>query len=429
MQEYGTYVSELGRLLREVRSPSENTAGRVTAALNGEPFARLRDAVEIDDLRAAGAFFTSSHLAARLIAALDDDLTDAARILDPACGAGDLLLACAARLPIEPDAMGTAHAWAQQLIGIDTHREFTRATRIRLATLAAMRTRDTEYDADALPRRFRRVRVGDGLRARKAWEAATHIVLNPPFTRARAPSDCSWASGTINSAALFVERAARLGSDGTILLAVLPDVLRSGSNYQRWRQMIETHARIVDTTVVGRFDPETDVDVFLLHAVIGSATAKTKSSWVSGLTEHLTISDVADVSVGSVVEFRHERRGRSYPYASPKSVPAWKEARRLDTTRRFEGRVFLPPFVVVRRTSRPGNGPRAVSSIVNTNVPTAVENHLLVVRPHDGTLATCWRLVGALKATSTTEWLNNRIRCRHLTVGAVANVPLPGWSP
>jgi hypothetical protein len=40
-------------------------------------------------------------------------------------------------------------------------------------------------------------------------------------------------------------------------------------------------------------------------------------------------------------------------------------------------------------------------------------------------LRDCEKLVQVLRRESTTEWLNERIRCRHLTVSAVADIPWP----
>jgi hypothetical protein len=52
-----------------------------------------------------------------------------------------------------------------------------------------------------------------------------------------------------------------------------------------------------------------------------------------------------------------------------------------------------------------------------------VENHLLVCMPRDHKLETCQRLIEALANPQTTEWLDQRLRCRHLTVTALREVP------
>lgn len=53
----------------------------------------------------------------------------------------------------------------------------------------------------------------------------------------------------------------------------------------------------------------------------------------------------------------------------------------------------------------------------------AVENHLVVLRPLDGSQAACEQLLGVLDSEATSQWLDRRIRCRHLTVGALQTVP------
>ena len=100
--------------------------------------------------------------------------------------------------------------------------------------------------------------------------------------------------------------------------------------------------------------------------------------------------------------------------------------REVSNNRRFEGRVFSPPFVVVRRTSRPGDKHRALGTIINNARPVAVENHLLVLLPKDGTVKACRELLRVLRKPQTTQWLDQYIRCRHLTVSALAD--LPWWS-
>jgi hypothetical protein len=53
-----------------------------------------------------------------------------------------------------------------------------------------------------------------------------------------------------------------------------------------------------------------------------------------------------------------------------------------------------------------------------------IENHLLVLLPADKSEETCRKIMRILAAPSTTNWLNSHIRCRHLTVAAVAQIPI-----
>ena len=91
--------------------------------------------------------------------------------------------------------------------------------------------------------------------------------------------------------------------------------------------------------------------------------------------------------------------------------------------KRFSGTLFSPPFVAVRRTSRPVDSGRAIGTLVIGDCRVAVENHLLVVRPKDPSVEACEEVLRLLKEDRTDRWLNNRIRCRHLTVSALRELP------
>ena len=95
----------------------------------------------------------------------------------------------------------------------------------------------------------------------------------------------------------------------------------------------------------------------------------------------------------------------------------------LTNNRKYTGRTFQPPFVVVRRTSRPDDKFRAVATVIVGHELVAVENHLMVLLPKDNKLSSCKKLLSVLKSEETNKWLNERIRCRHLTVNALKNVP------
>jgi hypothetical protein len=91
--------------------------------------------------------------------------------------------------------------------------------------------------------------------------------------------------------------------------------------------------------------------------------------------------------------------------------------------RRFSTEPFIPPFVVVRRTSRVGQSHRAVGTIVTGSEPVAVENHLLVLIPRHSSLPKCRDLIRVLRSGQTNEWFDRRIRCRHLTAAALRQLP------
>ena len=113
------------------------------------------------------------------------------------------------------------------------------------------------------------------------------------------------------------------------------------------------------------------------------------------------------------------------PYLHAKHVPHWGEYRAGLETVAFAGRRFSPPFVVIRRTSSPTDQFRALGTLILGDQPVAVENHLLVCLPRFGGLEECRRLLAHLRAPRINRFLNSRIRCRHLTVGVVREIPLP----
>jgi hypothetical protein len=141
------------------------------------------------------------------------------------------------------------------------------------------------------------------------------------------------------------------------------------------------------------------------------------------LTDTTTIADFFDVHVGRVVPHRDKETGPCHPYIHARCVPTWTVMRNFSETRSHEGRVYEPPFVIIRRTSRPGHPYRAAATVIAGDRQVAVENHLIVCEPRDRKLSTCKELMRQLKTQRVNDFLDSRIRCRHLTVGAVATIP------
>jgi hypothetical protein len=101
----------------------------------------------------------------------------------------------------------------------------------------------------------------------------------------------------------------------------------------------------------------------------------------------------------------------------------WAEIRTITETRRFTGRTFFPPLVLIRRTSRPGDNYRAVATLVLGKRRVAVENHLLVATPKRGGAAICRALIRLLRSKRTTTLLDRWMRCRHLTTASASSLP------
>jgi hypothetical protein len=429
MKAFALYSDYLHRLVaaRLGTDPSEDNLSRIEAALNGQPAARLRELVPISKLRSEGAFFTGSCLSAWALQLWSDSISDDAVFYDPACGAGDLLLACAQEYLRRTGLSQPASTLTQRFMGRDIHPEFVSATHARLAlTLLGAGARIDS--SSELARAFSQIQTGSGTEAHDALEKATHIIVNPPFRKVRAPGACPWAQGTVNSAALFMADLVEKSTPGTLILAILPDVLRSGSRYAKWRRFVEERARVASVRVYGRFDKDTDVDVFVLSLAVRAAPhADVDAIWLPRLVgDSKTVGDHFSISVGHVVDYRAKHQGPRVPFVRTGDLPPWIVLREVDSRRRWNGTMVKPPFVALRRTSAPGDPARAPATIIAGKRPVAVENHLIILKPYDGKLGTCHKLITVLQSSKTDAWLDQRIRCRHLTVGSVAE--LPWWS-
>lgn len=429
MEAFEPYVLSLESLVLRAGSVAFMNAedkGHIAAALNGQPSESLRKLVTLPARRSAGAFFTGQAVADRALEPYTPTLSDLSIVYDPACGAADLLLACARRLPLQHDLAATVARWGNQLRGLDVHPEFIRAAKARLVLLAIARGVPTGGPPlPPLAQTFPHLRVADAL-DEMAATSASHILLNPPYGKVPAPADCHWGSGKVSQAALFLDRCLADATTGTRVVAILPDVLRTGTLYSRWRAAVETRARIESVEVVGPFDAWADVDVFILRMFVGAPEPARPIAWwqsaVLAIDER--VGNRFDVHVGPVVPHRHKHLGGWHPYVYARLLPPWET---FDAGggkwRRFRGRTFAPPFVAVRRTSAPNDKLRARATIVVGQGPVAVENHLLVLEPRDGSLETCEQLLAVLRDERTNRWLDERIRCRHLTVGVLRDLP------
>lgn len=418
---YRHFTAQL-RVLAESRFVDSDWNKKAGASLDGVAGSELRRLVDLSARRAVGAFFTGSFLAERLLGKLR--LGEGTHfIYDPTVGAADLLLAAARRFPLKQTLAQTLASWGQMLAGTDLQSEFIEAAKLRIALLARQRHGGTA----PLPRGWRsllpNIRCADGMKQKSFLARATHLLMNPPYGLTTAPSDCKWAGGRVSEAALFIIKALERSSPGTKLLAILPDVLRSGSFQHQWRERVSDLAEVSGVEQYGIFDDTADVDVFLLDVQRRTTTSATERRWPElDLAGGNTVSDFFDVHVGRVVPHRDEEEGPLRRYIHPRNIPTWKEVKRISEKRRHP-LAYEPPFVVLRRTSRPGHPYRAAATVILGKAPVAVENHLIVCEPRDQSAETCRELMCQLQTQVVNEFLDQRIRCRHLTVGAVAAIP------
>jgi SAM-dependent methyltransferase len=354
---------------------------------------------------------------------MSDLLTAQETVLDPCCGAGDLLLAIASRLPVYKSLSRTLSSWSKNLTGLDLDEEFVKAAKLRLSLLATLRGACVDISPDQVLRYFPYISAGNFLE-QNFRIGETSILMNPPFTFVKASK--GWGTGRLSLAAIFLDQVLNRATEGSEIVALLPDVLRSGSNYAAWRDTIAARSDIKAVHPLGLFDKETDIDVFLLR-LKKNESARRQSSWRSAYRPKSSqpLSRFFEVHVGSVVPNRDAEEGPWVSYLTVQDARPWKNISEFTRFRRYAGRLFRPPVVVIRRTSRAEHSHRAVATLVTTNLQIAIENHFVVLIPRKGGVRRCKAVVRFLETDEVDNWLNRRIRCRHLTVKAIEAIPVP----
>ena len=431
MNLFSTYTTELGRYTGEVLAAPVGSYKRrdIRESLfsTQQVEQHLRSLIPIEELRDAGSFFTGDDMADEAAEYFGASISGKSLIVDPACGAGNLLIASSKKLPIIKCSLRkTLAVWGRCLAGMDLFDVFVEATKLRLILEAVSRgARPDILDIDEAKELFPQIQEADAFDHGIALKRATHVIINPPYHKMPASDLCAWADGKINAAAKFMDLVAANATQGTYVSAILPDVLRSGSRYEKWRTLISSKLKC-SVLSAGRFDSNTDVDVFLFNGQ--AASSGSTPDWLG--VEHCarTIGDYFDISIGPVVPYRDKQAGVSSPYIHPRQLPLWEEVRvqEIKETWNYVGTLKKPPFVAVRRTSSPSDTYRAGGTLIKGRQKIAVENHLIVVRPKSGRVGDCRKLLRVLQNNKTNDFLNQRIRCRHLTVSAVKEIPWIG---
>ncbi len=383
---------------------------------------KVRDLIPIEDLRTAGAFFTGDTLADKAIGNFPKQIQANSVCFDPACGVGNLLISASKCLPVFPSLDETIELWNQCLIGFDLHQEFVECTKLRLIHEAISRgAKKANKSLDQLEVLFDNIEKKDALNNLQVVARATHLLLNPPFSLKIPNRPPSWGSGKVNMAAVFLEEMVRNASCGTSVSAILPDVLRSGSRYSKWRKVISSSLDF-SFEISGKFDQRTDIDVINVYGSVGKPCAEPRNCWLNTVNGD-SVGNHFKASVGPLVAYRDKEEGQESPYIYPGMLDKWSESYIENSWRKTRSKLTLPPFVAVNRTSGPRDNFRAAATIIKGTKPVAVENHLIILSPKKGGLASCRKLLRILKSSETNSFLNERIRCRHLTVDSVKNIP------
>jgi len=384
----------------------------------------LRECLTIEEMREAGSFFTGQVLATATVKNLSTAITFESIVLDPTCGAGNLLIECSRVLGVESNLSNTLKKWGMVLWGYDIHESFVESTKLRLVLEALRRGVKKDCTLDEALSFFVNIQVKDALTVTKNDVIqVTHAIMNPPFSIWPSPNKFYWKSGKINAAGIVFDHFLRILPDNCCFSAILPDVLRSGSRYNLFREFCSLKTEAI-CHVWGRFNKKTDVDVFLLFGNVSEEERSVEIQWQESLGEYLALSEKFDVRTGPLVAYRDPEIGPEYAYFHSKNTPSLEILNEASERRKFKGTAISPPFIIIKRTSSPGDKYRASASLINLNEMVAVENHMIVIKPKNNSLNECKKLMKILKSESTNKFLNSRIRLRHLTVQVIKDIPL-----
>lgn len=425
MKEYQEFVELLKSEVNTIgHSPKCNWRERAYGCVDGLAASELRRLVPLEDRRTSGAFFTDSGLAQKVLALIKPTLTLDSVVYDPACGAGNLLIAAADifySISKNIDIQDRIH-------GTDIHSQFVEAAQIRLfinhvlQVSGKLLSKSGNLNFD--------IATANGLLDNHPYKRATHVIANPPFNLIESNDAFKWAGGKVSAAAVFMDKITDHVREGTIIMAILPDVLRSGTRYQKWRNTIQQKCSVENKMLLGQFDEYADVDVFALLLTKKTSSETDLSSVSKTFDEKCeneiknTVDEMFDICVGPVVDNRDPKLGPKRGYIISRGLLAWKTIDEIPNQRQFSGKSYSGPFVVVKRTSRLGDKWRAAASIINSPEQVFIDNHLIILKPKSGELSDCQLLIENLRDFRTNDWLDNQIRCRHLTVKVVSKIPI-----
>lgn len=380
------------------------------------------DLLTLSDRRKHGIFFSGSAWAQTLVSQLEVGRWK--RFLDPSVGTGDLLVEICMQLPLATSPNETLEDWSSRLAAVDLRESFLQIAWARIQAVAIARHREFGWVEEIpvlrnLPASFR---TGDALELALDLRAGDCVIMNPPYQLSSAPDSSFVGAGKRSAAAFHLEHVIKEADIGVGIVALVPEVLRSGTSYQRFRKELSRRMDISAFKSFGSFGPSADVDVSILHGVTRKKSDASEKT-VPQKEPCLTIGMKCSVRVGPVVPHRTVKNGEYYGYLTAKNSPAWAEILEASDFENYNSRLEQGPFVVVKRTSSPSDKKRARASLILSKKELLVENHLIIIRPDSGKVSDCRALLTRLKDPRTDRWLNENIRCRHLTVSALKNIP------
>lgn len=369
--------------------------------------------------REHGVFFSGKKWARKLCEQID--VNKWKRFVDPSVGTGDLLVEVCQSLPLKSNVKKTLASWSNRLLAVDLRESFLQIawTRIQVVAIERHREKDPKIPVFLipLPPTFK---VGDFLSEKVDIRTGDCIIMNPPYQRINAKSDSFVGKGKRSAAAFHVEHAIFEAPKGVGIVALLPDVLRSGSSYKNFRKELRQRLSIEKLESFGEFGRDADIDVAILTGVTQSPIF---AEHVEEISKSAILGDRFKVSVGPVVPHRTLNSGNRHAYLTAKNCIVGSEISEPISFGNFVARLERGPFVVIRRTSSPSDKRRARATLISAQVDFLVENHLLIIKPFSGCVEHCRVLLKVLHDERTDEWLNQHIRCRHLTTGALKALP------
>ncbi len=211
--------------------------------------------------KSRGQYFTPRDVVDYLVtnAISGDNSLSAFRILDPACGSGQFLIAAYVRLHHlyiksgTPPDQAAAQIISQNLFGIDRDPAAARICRYNLMRISGQCLKNIKVynnnfissNESSEPSRLSRI-------------SFTHIIGNPPWgsalTRAekcRIRSAFASAHSGINTFTLFIEQGINLLSDGGCLAYLVPEAYLNIKAHSSSRQFLLDHARIQEIALWG----------------------------------------------------------------------------------------------------------------------------------------------------------------------------------
>ena len=383
------------------------------------PYTLLRQACDHRTLRERGIFFTGSKLAKALIKKIGT-INLGWKVYDPTAGAGDLIVNYAEKLPTKESVESTVEWWGRIIYATELEASFVPLIKLRLLLLAYYRVcgavKLQDINVRMVRHQFANIIAGDYADFRFDVDV---VIVNPPFNSMVLKCRTEWGGGKVSNAAVILYSLEQLYGNA-IIAAILPDVIRSGSRYARLRNCLPRYL-IDGERSLGRFDKFTDVDVFfaLGKRCDNRILPKTTTSRLP------CIDDLFYVHVGNIVPHRDPKAGDLQYYLTARNVVTGEVMRDFKEQIKSLHKSVVGPFVTIKRTSSPSDKVRCAASLIASRNSFFVENHLIVLKAKQAMSLTRYRkIMHYLIGDECTCFLNRTIRCRHLTVEAVKQIPI-----